>query len=39
MKVQEKIVLDCFVSWRYTIDLPSPAKFNDLNVSTIHKIE
>ena len=39
IKVQQKIVLDCFVSWRYTIDLPSLPKFNDFNVSSVHKIE
>ena len=39
IKVQQKIELDCFVSWRYTIDFPSLPKFNDVNVSAVHEIE
>ena len=39
IKVRQKIVFDCFVSWTYTIDLPSLAKFNDFNVSAIHTTE
>ena len=39
IKVQQKIELDCFVSWRYTIDFPSLPKFNHVNVSAVHEIE
>ena len=39
IKVQQKIELDCFVSWRYSIDFPSLPKFNNVNVSAVHEIE